>query len=130
VTEELKATITSKASRHCFGVDKDKGKDYGYFLVLTIDFENTGLKEKIIPTNAVTVFKSGSGPYYSNLTVPGDCDTSGMFADDEVKVLSWKHTEGELWFALGKEELKCGFDALLDKGPYGGTGVLVWNVPC
>lgn len=130
VTDELKATITSKATRHCFGVDKDKGKDYGYFLVLTVDFENDGLKEKMIPTNTITVFVNGE-PYYSNLTVPGDCDTSGMFADDEVRILSKKHTEGELWFALGKEnELKCGFDALLDKAPYGGEGVLVWHVPC
>ncbi|MEO0248984.1 MAG: hypothetical protein ABIN58_05450 [candidate division WOR-3 bacterium] len=131
LSDELKATITSKASRHCFGVDKEKGKDYGYFLVLTVDFENTGLKDTIIPTNTITIFGKDGVPYRSNLTIPGDCDTSGMFADDEIRILSWKHAEGELWFPLGKEnEIKCNFSALLDKEPYGGEGVLVWHVPC
>ncbi len=130
VTEELRATIMSKATRHCFGQDKDQGKDYGYFLVLTLDFENTGLKDKIIPTNTVEVFSDSGKQYSSTLSVPGDCDTSGMFAADEVKVLSYKHTEGELWFELGKNEIKCGFVAVLNRSAYGEAGELVWNVPC
>jgi hypothetical protein len=130
VTEKLRAAIISKATRHCFGEGKDQGKDYGYFVILRVDFENTGLLDQLIPTNTFKVFTEDGKNYSSTQNVPGACDTSGMFAADEVRVLADKHTEGELWFELGKTELKCDFTAVLNKSAYGETGELIWGIPC
>ncbi len=130
ITDDLSVGVLSKATRHCFGEGRDAGKDYGYFLVLTVDFENSALSEKMVPVNTFTVFSNATQQYNSTDSVPGDCDTSGMFAGDSARVLSWKDSQGDLWFQVGKNELHCGFTAVLNKSAYGENGELVWSVPC
>lgn len=130
VTDELRASVLSKATRHCFGEGKDEGDDYGYFLVLTVNFENSALDDKMVATDNFKIVAKSGEEFFPVDTVPGDCDTSGMFASNVVEVLAWKNTEGEVWFELGQKDIRCDFIAILDRSVYNEQGELVWNVPC